>query len=406
MVTAALISFFAVFGFVTIVVSIFLAMGGLKRDSRIKYDERFGCDDIMLETNVYDMHFSGNCHIRNPILLSAEDIVVTFGPQSNHWRQSTVNCMAVVDRLFGRIKAVAMNVIAKQKDAHISLDTRHVVLNDVSYFLFYSETGHQCVAKYSDLFIDVSGDGRIETLDDVFQHYGSTKTTTKTKLSFVPDMQLPQKNWAPFVHNNSIHFITRLNPLQVVRYDADDKSNESENCTVVVDVDPSWSWQASDVTVRGGSQLVEIGEGLFLGAGHTAGEKPKWNSLTTYRCVMYIFDASVMRIKKMSKPVNISPVYPDLGLSRNDYVRVHFPVDLTRARNGDWILGLDIFDSVPLLIRIVEGAMNTFLKDDVDNDFDYKKATQEIQKEVSEASSSVITSISCWFSWLKFKRKH
>jgi hypothetical protein len=174
-----------------------------------------------------------------------------------------------------------------------------------------------------------------------------------------PEEDKVEKNWAPYVDGGQLYFITRMRPMRVVV--CDDPS--TGQCRVVYDNQPNWKWDPVYACVRGSSPLVPTRHpDMFVGLAHTAGganSKHRWNKLVSYRILVILYDARMHRLVAVSDPLDLSPVYPCLGLRPRDYVRVHFAIQLhspdtaiARPLDGDWLASVDLFDSRGLMVRL------------------------------------------------------
>lgn len=168
-----------------------------------------------------------------------------------------------------------------------------------------------------------------------------------------------EKNWAPYVHGGRLHFITRMRPIRVVVCD----DVGTGKCRLVHDAEPDWRWDPAYACVRGSSPLVPTRHpGLLVGLAHTAGganAQHRWNQLVSYRVLLIAYDPERYRLTAVSDPLDLSPLYPCLGLRPRDYVRVHFGTQLhgpatpvARDLAGDWLASVDLFDTRGLMVRL------------------------------------------------------
>ena len=99
------------------------------------------------------------------------------------------------------------------------------------------------------------------------------KDSASWKWKYLIDFDIdlkPGKNWSPFVYKNEIYFVHEFNPFRVLKL-----SNNFNNDTIgslsnfySVKTNSSISIFDNYSIYRGGSNALEIKEGLFLGFGH------------------------------------------------------------------------------------------------------------------------------------------
>ena len=113
-------------------------------------------------------------------------------------------------------------------------------------------------------------------------------------LSF-PEMKGVQKNWAPFVYNESLLIIYSFDPLIVLSYDL----NEEGKCKVHFSQEgASLSFQTSQLYLRGGSNLIQFRDTHYLiGACHSRYKHKRWFHFSH----VVIVDASSWRLLFVSK---------------------------------------------------------------------------------------------------------
>ena len=103
-----------------------------------------------------------------------------------------------------------------------------------------------------------------------------------------------QKNWAPFLHNESLFFIQRLNPFTVVSIDSNFENGTSPIAKVIsMSNILRLSWKYG--TLRGGTNAVQISPDEYLGFFHTTSNIPRRTAarwFVTYFMGAYTFSTS------------------------------------------------------------------------------------------------------------------
>ena len=103
-----------------------------------------------------------------------------------------------------------------------------------------------------------------------------------------------QKNWSPFLHNQTLHFIQRLNPFTVVSIDPHFENNTIPLAKVVSManyIDLPWKLGV----LRGGTNHVQISPDEYLGIFHTTSNIPRRTAsrwFATYFMGAYTFSTS------------------------------------------------------------------------------------------------------------------
>ena len=93
---------------------------------------------------------------------------------------------------------------------------------------------------------------------------------------------------------------------------------------------------------------------MYIGLAHNAGVPnipANWTQLTTYRILVFLFDVRSYSIVCISKPLDLTPLYPKIGLQKHSYVRVHFGTMISHA-DRDWLLSVDLMDSIPIFVKV------------------------------------------------------
>lgn len=290
------------------------------------------CYDTELSVAPYQQVVDSRAH-RSKFPAVSEDgrlLAISRGPYS-YWRSKPPREAHV--RAVG---AGTAEVVRAPSRTTGSVDARMFRFRGVDYLLMFVDPRQHLVA----LAADTGAPGPSVPLD----YEGSDRI---------------EKNWCPYVRDGALHFITRLRPMRVVRC-ADPATGA---CVVVHDAEPGWAWDDAYASVRGSSPLVPTAHpDLYVGLAHTAGganAAHRWNKLETYRALVFAYDARACRIAALSGPLDLTPLYPCLGLRARDYVRVHFATQLhppsapvARGLDGDWLASVDLFDTRGLFVRL------------------------------------------------------
>lgn len=87
-----------------------------------------------------------------------------------------------------------------------------------------------------------------------------------------------QKNWSPFLHNQSLHFIQRLNPFTVVAIDSHFENNTAPLAKVVSMANYlELPWKLG--VLRGGTNHIQISPDEYLGIFRTTSNIPRRTGL-------------------------------------------------------------------------------------------------------------------------------
>jgi hypothetical protein len=79
----------------------------------------------------------------------------------------------------------------------------------------------------------------------------------------VPNTITPGKNWSPFTYNDSVYFVHEVSPFRVLRLAGDVATVEFEY-NLPAEVMPIDNYSV----LRGGSNGLDVGDGIVLGFGH------------------------------------------------------------------------------------------------------------------------------------------
>lgn len=217
------------------------------------------------------------------------------------------------------------------------------------------------------------------------------------------NMQLPQKNWAPYVYENKLYFITRFVPLKVVVADLD--QTLPVNCTVVKDDAPDFVWDHEETFVRGSTPLVPLpGRGpVYFGLAHTAGlPNTDWRKLSTYRAIAVAYDAQKMQVLRISDPVDVFGSVAEKVKTVNPrrVSRVHFPSAVV-VDGQDFLICIDVFDCKSLIFRWpVEKAVAWF---DALPQVDLSEAKSRLLPTVY-SNEGAFTLMASWLTCKKIRR--
>ena len=73
----------------------------------------------------------------------------------------------------------------------------------------------------------------------------------------------PGKNWSPFTYNGDVYFVHEMSPFRVLKLSGD-VASEAFTCAIPADIMPIDNYPS----LRGGSNGLDLGNGLVLGFGH------------------------------------------------------------------------------------------------------------------------------------------
>lgn len=217
---------------------------------------------------------------------------------------------------------------------------------------------------------------------------------------FYENQSKTEKNWVAFVQDSQLYFVTRVIPLKIVRCNV-----TTGKCIVVHDDAPQgFDWDDSVCFIRGCTRLVPTHiPNIQIAVAHTGGKvavKKRWYDLHTYRCVLILIDTLNYKLMHVSLPINFSQDYKlALHIRPSSFIRVHFASSLCWKTDDELYVGVDMFDSVPMLFTI------TGVKQWIDNRPTNPPLAQvkEVVSKPGIDTTKALVLPSSWFSWLRAK---
>jgi hypothetical protein len=180
-----------------------------------------------------------------------------------------------------------------------------------------------------------------------------------------------QKNWSPFLHNASLLFIQRINPLTVVSVDLGFESGAPSMAKVVSIsnyIDLQWRFGV----LRGGTNAVQISDTEYLGIFHTVSPIPRRNFMAkqfhTYFMGAYTFSTTPpFRLLRVSPvPIVDKRFYQGPWFARYiDYcvfpsslfIEGNFAViSLTLQDTDSYMAKIDLHDLLESLVDVEDSA--------------------------------------------------
>jgi len=141
-----------------------------------------------------------------------------------------------------------------------------------------------------------------------------------------------EKNWAPFAHNDAIYFVYNWDPLVVLKYDL----NQQGLCDVVFKQgNVGLPFATATTHLRGGSNLVQYQDNLFLGGCHS---RIHFKGGYYHFSHLVIINVKDWKIVHVSRPMGFSYNGDDLGvlnhvlLDRHPFI-IQDPVSLSKLKD-------------------------------------------------------------------------
>lgn len=223
-----------------------------------------------------------------------------------------------------------------------SEDPRLFLLNNDIYIIFNiknNETNGRdiCISKYDDF---------------------------KPKKLFIEGIKMNsiEKNWSPFVKNNTLYLVYCYNPLIIVSYDL----NEEGKCKIVykeenVQLPLESFWK---VVIRGSTNLVQYKDDFYIGLAHTTIWADRLNigncSYPYYQPLLIMLDTNKWKITYLSKPILLEYKEKDINtidnfiFEENDWHCVIYPTSINKLNNLEFITTFNINEkkSLKYLLKI------------------------------------------------------
>ena len=158
-------------------------------------------------------------------------------------------------------------------------DPRLVVCNDKVYIVFNRSRGSSLFPRCMAI--------------SLFDEWNPITLEIKNTTSSV--RQKNEKNWSPFVKNNTLHFVYTFDPLVILTYDFNTKGE----CIVIHGPEGTFP-NTENAYLRGGSNLIPYKDDYYIGACHS---RVQGELMWAYHTHIIIMDMSCFRIVHMSKPV-------------------------------------------------------------------------------------------------------
>ncbi len=168
----------------------------------------------------------------------------------------------------------------------------------------------------------------------------------------------PQKNWIPFIYNDSLLMIQSIQPLRVVKVYPQFGSNfNADAVTFSLSHAHDLHWPYGDI--RGGTNPIRVGN-QFLAIFHTRTILP-YNKMVTFVCGAYTFSASPpFKLTGISRfPIYIDALYIGPWFGRS-YDYVVYPTGLISAPEEDLLyLTVGLNDKMGFIAKL---TMSTLLQ--------------------------------------------
>lgn len=115
-----------------------------------------------------------------------------------------------------------------------------------------------------------------------------------------------EKNWAPFVKDNQIHFVYNYDPLVILKYDL----NPEGWCDVVFNEGAQLPFRTDLTFLRGGSNLVPFRDNLLIGGCHS---RIFLDGVFYHFTHIVLLDIENWKVVHLSKPVRFEYSKEDIG---------------------------------------------------------------------------------------------
>jgi hypothetical protein len=210
-------------------------------------------------------------------------------------------------------------------------DPRLIFLNGKVYIIFI------CISKHSDRSIAIT-------------EFNTWKPTC-LRLRNTPCNPI-EKNWAPYVKNNTLYFVYNYDPLIIIRYDF----NSDGLCDVVYrQQNTLLPCQTAETIIRGGSNLIPYSDNIYIGGCH---DRIFHIDKFVHFTRIVLLDTETFQIKYVSKP--IAYVYPHYNLNKikNTEIMYHSetnliqdPISINKVDNR-YYLTINVCDCKTLLYEL------------------------------------------------------
>ena len=161
-----------------------------------------------------------------------------------------------------------------------SEDPRLIVINDQVYIIF----NH---ARTNNLFPRCMGISEFNNWNPVTLEIKGVSEDIRKRT---------EKNWTPFIKDNTLHFVYNFDPLIILTYDF----NKQGECSIVYPSDNVSLNNTDETFIRGGSNLIDYKDNCLIGACHS---RVIHKSITAYHTHIVILDKATFNIIYLSKPV-------------------------------------------------------------------------------------------------------
>lgn len=275
----------------------------------------------------------------------------------------------------------------------------------LNYILVQNSTIIHC-PRYTEhpadarMFRNESGELRLLFVDGGQMTMSRLDGADRQYLTYAGAQQV-EKNWTPYVYNQRLFFVTRLLPLHVVEW------APNGQCRVIKNNGNWLEWNRTHL--RGGSPMCHWQGTYYIGIAHTAGHSNQdWKRTSSYRPIIYVFDAKTMRICNVSRPIDTTQLTAELTGRMGRYVRVQFGVALWRE-HGKWYAIIDYADNFSCRVEL---NLETWLQEVVDlhasvdstPDHVAIQANNDIAQWVNHKSGG-LGYIASWWSTLHIRRR-
>lgn len=246
-------------------------------------------------------------------------------------------------------------------------DYRILKVNESSYLVSYTHV-HREIYRVKYFYIHMNTNTHSFSLNNMFKlkPYGNEHHHHG---------KVPHKNWCPFIYNNTILFVTEMDPLHVIEFFPNSVDSETWVETQTYSISPSvrlpkWSEDGLG-SLHGGTSAFLINKDTYFGFFHSSGYL-KYNFERSYFFGAYTFTAQPpFRITSMSQaPIVDKSLYDGPWSIWNKYWRkidyIIFPMSFV-------FLGNDTVEDK--LARNEECSRDCLVKQDILLSFGWQDST-------------------------------
>jgi predicted GH43/DUF377 family glycosyl hydrolase len=163
-------------------------------------------------------------------------------------------------------------------DVLLGQDPRFLKLSEDKIFIAYTNRFSSPLRMgYSEIFINSTGYAELRNVHHTI-HVSNPQETRH-----------PQKNWSPFIYNETILYVQRINPLTIVSTKEDAETSNTYAYDFSTTSHRNLNWKYGEI--RGGTNALLVNKDTYLSFFHSSINLPQ-NYFKTYFMGAYTFTAS------------------------------------------------------------------------------------------------------------------